>query len=109
MSEEQISMRDLLEVLVEDSTKIQQKFIELEEKINQRFDQVFDAFAIFNQRLDYHELWLKRIDKNLENCVTKSEFGQLANCFHDLISVLEKNQIISTYDAKQALYNNPTL
>ncbi len=82
MKEEHITMQEILEAINESSTKIQQQFVDLEERMNERFDKV-------EKRLDYHETWLNRIESNM---ATKSQLSTLC-------SILVSKDTISRYDS----------
>ncbi len=81
----EFSMEEKIDILIE-------TVAELKESVNQRFDQVDRSFDDVHQRLDHHEHWLKRIDKNLGICVTKPQFNKL-------LGVLEDKQTISKFDS----------
>ena len=104
MNKEQTSMSELLGILEKSFTKIQKQLNELEgkmdkleERMDQRFDQMDQRFVSIENRLDYHETWLMRLDKNM---VTKSQFNKLLN-------ILEKNKVISSFDTLNIAYPTP--
>ncbi len=96
----EFSMEEKIDILIETTAQIKEHlFVH-----DQRFDQIDRRFDGIDQRLDYHEDWLKRIDKNLENCVIKPEFNKLLNRFDTLVGTLEKSNVISSYDAAHISY-----
>jgi len=82
MNKETISMLDVIEAINESSTKIQQQIDGLRQEINERFNVVYE-------RLDYHETWLNRIEKNMA----------VKNQFNSLLNILTKKEVISSYEA----------
>ncbi len=82
---------EILEALQAYAEKIDERFNDLESRMNERFDKI-------DQRLDYHESWLKQIDAHLETVATKKQLGSL-------LVFLENKEVISTY---QAEYVNKT-
>ncbi len=95
MSKE-ISMRELLEILVEDSNKLQRQFVKLEEKIDSLEEKM-------DKRFDYNETWLNRIENNM---ATKTQFNRLAGNFNKLVDILDKDRVISSYDATRVTYSD---
>lgn len=82
---------DLLEVLHELSSKIDEKFANLE-------GQLADLKQEMNSKFELHEKWLKRIDATLIDHSLK---------FKHLLTILEQKQIISTHEASIVL-TSPT-
>ncbi len=89
MKIEKISMQEILEALNDFSTKVQQQFVDLENRMNERFDNVDQRFIALEQRLDYHQVWLERIEKNM---ATKAQFNSL-------VGILRRKDLISEHEA----------
>lgn len=84
MTNEQIEifMQEILEAINEASNKSQEQFNKIEQDIN-------DLRKDMNKRLDYHETWLKQIEKNM---ASKSQVNSL-------LGILIRKNIISNYEA----------
>ncbi len=81
---------ELLEMLRESFSKIDQRFLDLEQKMDSRFNTI-------EQRLDYHETWLKRIDTTINNNLVQKKD------FNTLIKILESYGVISNSEVSHFL------
>lgn len=75
-------------------------FQEMQQQIDKEFAQIRQELGDFrrevNQRFDYHEKWLSRIDSNM---VQK-------NSFNTLIKILEQKEVITKYESAHILHPN---
>ena len=82
-------MQEILEALNDFSTKVQQQFVDLENRMNERFDNIDQRFIALEQRLNYHQAWFERIEKNM---ATRDQFNSL-------VGILRHRDVISEYEA----------
>ena len=84
--EEYMQLIDLLKIQFD---KIDERFDNLEERINERFDTV-------EQRLDYHDIRFNDLEKRLSEKVDKKDFKTL-------ITVLKAGNVINRHEADHFL------
>lgn len=81
MNKEEISMSEFMPTFVKFAT-------EMHEQMNDIQQQISDLRQDMNQRFDYHENWLNRIERNM---ATKTQLNSL-------LGVLQRKEVISKYE-----------
>lgn len=78
---------EIMEAIKALSEHMDEKFEKLEERIDMRFDKVWNE-------LNDHRSWLERIETNM---VTKNQFNSL-------VGILRRKNVISEFDAEHAIH-----
>lgn len=82
------SPMEIIQMLMKFSEEMNQRFDEVFVHMNQRFENINHRFDKIDERLNYHQTWLERIERNM---ATK---GQL----NSLLIILEDKKIINSFE-----------
>ena len=79
------------------SEHMDERFEKMENKMNERFDQVWQELNLHSARLEQIDNSIERIDNHIiKNMVTKNQFNSL-------VGVLRRKNVISEFDAEHVV------
>lgn len=92
-----ITTMEIMEFLMEFEERLNQRFKQIDDRLDRielRLDRIEERLDRIEERLDYHDTRLNKIEANMVN----------KNQFTSLIGVLQRNKMISEFEAAHVSY-----